>query len=67
MSSRELDLRRPRDWIVNGGRTLVEDARCLAGGGARVAMSDKIQRAEERKEERGIREETEGLNPEKRV
>ena len=32
-STRELDRRRPRVARVSGGRTLVEDARCLLGGG----------------------------------
>ena len=30
---RELERRRPREPRVSGGRTLVEDARCLLGGG----------------------------------
>ena len=39
MSRREFDLRRePRELRVNGGRTLVEDARWRLGGGAREAI-----------------------------
>lgn len=41
-ASRELDLRRePREVKVSGGRTFVEDARCLlgGGGGAREAIT----------------------------
>ena len=34
MSTREFERRRPREARVSGGRTFVEDARCLLGGGA---------------------------------
>ncbi|OBZ70464.1 hypothetical protein A0H81_09973 [Grifola frondosa] len=41
-SRRELDLRRPRVLRVKGGRTFVDDARCLFGGGGGVRKQEDI-------------------------